>query len=63
MIPLGLHRPQAGLDVPQALPTGQVRKGHAQKLIVTLEVPGSVIAAIPMDAFVEFVLRQKVHEL
>jgi hypothetical protein len=32
-------------------------------MIVTLEVPGPVIASIPMYAFVEFVLGQKVHEL
>ena len=63
MIELGLHGPQARLDVPQAFPTGQLCKGHAQKLIVTLELPRPVIASIPTYAAVELVPRQEIHEL
>jgi hypothetical protein len=60
MIELGS---QAGLDVSKALLIGQLGKGHTEKWIETGEASHSVIAPMPPDAFVEFVLRQKVHQL
>ena len=50
MIELGLHGPQARLDVAQALPTRQLRKGHAQKLIQTRETLHLVIATEALNA-------------
>jgi hypothetical protein len=63
MIELGSHGPQAGLDVSKALPIGELGKSHAEKLIEIGEPAYPVIAAMPPDAFAEFVLRQEVHQL
>ena len=63
MIQLGSHGPKAGLDVSKALPIGELGKSHTEKLIETGEPAHPVIAAMPPDAFVEFGLRQEVHQL
>ena len=56
-------RAQAGLDVPQALAIGQLGEGHAQELVETREVANPSIAVIPLDAAVEGILGQEVHQL
>jgi len=54
---------QAGFDVAQALAIGQLGKGHAEELVVAREFSDSVIALIPLNAFVEFVPGEEIQEL
>ena len=56
MIQLGLLGTHADLDVAKIFPIGQLCKSHAEVLIQTREVPHSIIASIPIHAFVELVL-------
>ena len=56
MIQLGLLGTHADLDVAKIFPIGQLCKSHAEELIQTREVPHSIIASIPIHAFVELVL-------
>jgi len=57
------HRLQASHNVAQTLAVGQLRKGHAEKLIATGEAGDLAIAAISADADVEGMLRQEVQQL
>ena len=50
VVELGTLRPEAGLDVAQALPTGQLAKGHAKVLLEAVEGLELVIAAIAPHA-------------
>lgn len=61
MIEFGLHGPQAGFDVPQALPVSQLGKRHTEKLVVAGESPHPIMASIPADTMIELVLRKEVH--
>jgi hypothetical protein len=63
VIKLGLHRSQACFDIAKALPISQLSEGHAKELIETRKVSSPVFALIPVDAFLEFVSRDKTHEL
>jgi len=63
MIKLRLHRPQTGFDVAQAFPVGQLGEGQAEKLIPAGKTLDLVMSMIPLDAFVEFVNRKKIHQL
>jgi hypothetical protein len=63
MIEPGGGCPQAGLDVAQALAKGQLRKGHAQKLIPTGEALDFEVAVVPLNALAKFVSREKIHQL
>ena len=57
------HRTQTGLDVPEALPIGQLSKGHAEELIETGEAFDLVVATVSLDAFSELIKWQEIHYL
>jgi hypothetical protein len=61
MIKLGLHGPQACLDVAKTLPVRQLSEGHAKELIETRKTLNPVLPSIPVNTFVEFVSGKKVH--
>jgi hypothetical protein len=63
VIKLGLHGPQAYFDVAKTLPISQLSEGHAKELIETRKVPNPTLALVPVNASVEFVSREKAHEL
>jgi hypothetical protein len=63
MIEPALHGSQAGYDIAEAFPVGQLGEGQAKKLIETKEVFDFVVPAVAPDAFAEFVHRQESHDL
>ena len=63
VVELGTLRPEAGLDVAQALPTGQLAKGHAKVLLEAVKGLELVIAAIARHAMPEGVQGQVVAQL
>lgn len=63
MIQFGLGCPQTGLDVPQALPVGDLGESHAKELVPAGEALDLVVAVVPIDAFAKLVWRDKVHQL
>jgi hypothetical protein len=63
VIKLGLHGPQTYFDIAEALLISQLGEGHAKELIETRKVPSPILALVPANAFVEFVSREKAHEL
>ncbi len=63
MIQFALQGAQACFDLAETFSVGKLSKGHAQKLIEAGKSSDSVIALIPPDTLVEFLLGQKVHEL
>jgi hypothetical protein len=63
MIELGLHCTETGFDIAQALAIGQLREGHAEKLVQTGEPPNSAVAVISANTKVEFVPGQKIEQL
>jgi hypothetical protein len=63
MIEFGTQGSQTGFDVAQALAIGQLREGHAEKLVETGERSYAMIASMAFDATPELVLGQEVHEL
>ncbi len=63
VIKLGLHSPQTCFDIAKALPISQLSKGHGKELIETRKVSNPILALIPSNVFVEFVSREKTHEL
>lgn len=63
VIKLGLHGPQAYFDVAKTLPISQLSEGHAKELIETRKVSNPILALVPVNASVEFVSREKAHEL
>lgn len=54
---------QAGFNVAQALPVGQLREGHAQILVETGEVLDLVLAAVACDTATKRGQRQMRHDL
>jgi hypothetical protein len=62
-VELGSLRRQAGLDVAQALPVGQLGKRHGSILLGAGQCPHPPIPAIPRDNPCERAPRQKIHEL
>ena len=54
---------EAGLDVAQAFPVGQLGEGHGPVLLGAGKRPDPVIAAIPVDDPRESSPWQEVHEL
>jgi hypothetical protein len=56
VIQFGLEGVQAGFDIAQAGSEGQLRKSHAQKLIVTGEFAHPIIASVFADALIEIAL-------
>ncbi len=63
VIELGGMRAQAGLDVAQAFPVGQLREGHAQELIEVREAECRVATGILLHAASKSVQRQMIHQL
>ena len=63
VIQLGANGPQARFDVPQALPEGQLREGHAEELVEAGETQDLVVATIPPNALAKFVERKKFEQL
>ena len=63
VIELLLGCPEAGLDVPQAFPIGQLGKGHAEILIPTREALDFVVAVVSLDTLAKIVYGQEVHQL
>jgi hypothetical protein len=58
----GLHR-QAGFDVAQALPVGQLCERHGPIMLAAGQRPHPLIAAVPRDNPGECAPRQKIHQL
>ena len=56
-------RAQARFDVPQTFAKRQLRKSHAQKLILTGKALDLVVAAIARHASREGLLRKVLHQL
>src|ERR1019366_543178 len=56
-------RAQTRFDVPQALAKRQLRKRHAQKLILAGEALDLAVAAVPSNAALEYHRRQMPHKL
>ena len=54
---------QAGLDVAQALPVGQLGEGHGPILLGAGKRPNPMIATVPVDGPHESGPWQEVHEL
>jgi len=63
MIQLGLCCPQTSFDIPQALPIGQLGKGHAAKLIPAGKTLDLVVAIVSPDTLTKIVNWDKVHQL
>ena len=63
MIELGAERSQTGFDVAQAFAPRQLSKSHDQELFVRWQRANTVIAAVTLDASVEFVFGQAVQQL
>ena len=63
VIELGALRPQACLDVAQALAISQLGEGHAKELIQAGKGFDLVIAVIFLDAATEIGQWQMIHEL
>jgi len=63
VIELGGLRAQAGFDVAQALPIGQLREGKTQKLVQTTEAAHVEVAAILRHQTTKRVPRRKRHHL
>jgi hypothetical protein len=51
------------LDVPQALPVGELGESHAKELVPAGKALDLVVAAVPIDAFAKLLWRYKVHQL
>ena len=63
VIQLGANGPQARLDVAQTLPKGQLREGHAEKLVEAGETQDLEVAPIPVDGLAKFVEGKKFGQL
>jgi hypothetical protein len=63
MIEFVLHRPQASLDISEALSVSQLSKRHAQKLIQTGKRSDSIISAVSPNTFAKIIQGQIVHYL
>ena len=63
MIELGGLRSQARLNIAQALPVRQLRKGHAQVLIQTREALDLVLAGVVRDTATKRAEREMAHQL
>lgn len=63
VIQFGLDGIEAGFDIAQAGPEGQLCKSQAEELIVTGEFAHPIIAAEFADALIEIALGQEIHEL
>jgi len=57
------HRLQAGHDIAETFPVGQLGKGQTEELIEARKSLDLVVPSVTSDAFSEFVHRQKGHDL
>ena len=58
----GRLRRETRLDIPQALPAGQLREGHAQELVEAAKGVHAEVAAIPGHHSVKRMPWRKLHE-
>ena len=63
VIQSGLGCAQAGLNISQAFPIGQLGKCHAEILVPAGKADHLVVASVAVDAFSELVCGDKVHQL
>jgi hypothetical protein len=56
-------RAQAALDIPQAFAGSQLRKGHAEKLIIAGKGAHAVVALVPIHALAKRMPWKKLHQL
>lgn len=63
VVELLVGRAQAGLDVQQALPAGQLGEGYAQVLVPAGEAHDPVVSVVALDAGMITVCWQEVHKL
>lgn len=63
VVQLGRLGLKASGDIPQALPIGQLRKGHAQKLVPTSERSGVEVAVVLADQPSKGVPGRQLHQL
>jgi len=63
VVQLGLHGPETGLDVAQALAVRQLGEGQAEELIETREAARLVLPLVARDAGAELRQREEVHHL
>ena len=63
VIKLGLLCPQASLNITQTLAIGELREGHAEKLLPAREVFDVTVAVVSIDTELKFILRDEIHEL
>jgi hypothetical protein len=54
---------QTGFDIAETVSAGELRKGHAEELIVAGELSDAIISLVPADAAIEVTLGRGVHEL
>ena len=59
----GCHGPEAGLDVAEALPVGELSEGQAEELVEAREAADLVLALVAGDAAPELGEREEVHQL
>jgi len=63
VVKLGFDGVQTGFDVAETVSSGELRKGHAEELIVARELPDAIIPLVNANAAVEIAFGQGVHEL
>jgi hypothetical protein len=63
VIKFGSKSPQTGFDISEAFSVSELSKGHTEKLVVAREFSDSIIALIPLNAFVEFVSGEEIQDL
>jgi hypothetical protein len=63
VVELAAHRPQASLDIAQALAVSQLSESHRQKLVPTRETLLLVIATVAQHAFQELIPWKMIDEL
>ena len=63
MVQFVLQCPEAGFDVAEAFPVGQLCKSHADKLVFATEATDSILAVVARNAPAEFVTRQEFEKL
>jgi hypothetical protein len=63
VIEFGAKGGQAGFDIAQAFPPGQLGESQHQEMFISREFADTEVAIITGDALVEFVFGQEVHKL
>lgn len=63
VVEFGAQNPEAGLDVAQALAVGQLGESQDQEMFVAGQRAHMLVASVPTNTLVDFVLGQFVHQL